>query len=189
MPLPNLLATGGLLLWVAYEVLLRHRTDATATDWQGGDDDRGSTRLLLGSYAVAGAVTVVFTHIPAGHLSTGRRWIGVALIAVGLAVRAWGMSTLGRFYTRTLRTTEGQRIVQEGPYRLIRHPGYCGSLLVWSGYPLGLGNWISCVIVTLLLLSAYTWRINAEEKLLLGSFGEQYARYQERTKRLVPFLY
>lgn len=188
MPLPNLLATVGLLAWVAYEVLLRSRTDATATDWQAGDGDRGSTRLLVGSYALAGAVTVVFTHIPAGHLSTGWRWIGVALIAVGLAVRAWGMGTLGRFYTRTLRTTKDQRVVQEGPYRLIRHPGYCGSLLVWSGYALGLGNWIPWVIVTLLLPAAHTWRINAEEKLLLGSFGEQYAQYRERTKCLVPYL-
>ncbi|MFI5618079.1 methyltransferase family protein [Streptomyces sp. NPDC051567] len=189
MTLPNLLATAGLLLWVAYEVLLRRRTDAVAADWHGGADDRGSTRLLLGSYVVSVIVTVTFTHVTTGRLSAGWCWAGVAVIAVGLTVRAWGMNTLGRFYTRTLRATEDQRLVQEGPYRLIRHPGYCGSLLVWSGYTLGLGNWIPLLLVTAVLLAAYTWRINAEEKLLLASFGERYAQYQRRTKRLVPYVY
>jgi len=101
----------------------------------------------------------------------------------------WGMTTLGASYTRTLRTVGDQRLVQDGPYRLIRHPGYSGSLLVWAGYSPGLGSWIALVVTAGLLLAVYSWRINAEESMLLSTFGEQYAQYRRHTKRLIPFLY
>src|SRR5258708_1479204 len=52
---------------------------------------------------------------------------------IGLTLRVWAAQVLGRFYTRTLRTTDKQRIVQSGPYHLIRHPGYLGTILIWIG--------------------------------------------------------
>ncbi len=189
MELPNLFAVIGVLLWVGYELLLRHREDSGTADWRGGRADRGSTRLLLGSYAAAVLLNLAFSLAGVGQVSTGWRWIGVAVIVVGLALRAWGMRTLGRFCTRTLRTSEDQRVVQEGPYRLIRHPGYLGSLLVWVGYSLGLGNWIAMILVAALLLTAYGWRINTEEKLLVEVFGGEYTDYQRRTHRLVPYVF
>jgi len=40
---------------------------------------------------------------------------------------------LGRFFTRTLRVTGEQRVVSDGPYRVVRHPGYLGDILMWTG--------------------------------------------------------
>jgi protein-S-isoprenylcysteine O-methyltransferase Ste14 len=45
------------------------------------------------------------------------------------------------------------------------------------------------VVTAGLLLAVYSWRINAEESMLLSTFGEQYAQYRRHTKRLIPFLY
>ncbi|MGX2995291.1 methyltransferase family protein [Streptomyces sp. JNUCC 64] len=189
MALPNALALAGVLLWAAFEVLLRRRADPGAAAWTATPEDRGSTRLLLAAYAVAVLVNVVLAGTGAGSVPLGWCWAGVALVAVGLVLRAWAMRTLDRFYTRTLRTTEGQRLVTSGPYRLIRHPGYTGSLLVWTGYSLGLGNWIAPLVVAALLLAVYTWRVEAEERLLLAAFGDEYARYRLHTRRLVPYVY
>ncbi len=189
MALPKLLSILGILLWLGYEVILRRRADSGTASWHGDSADRGSTRLLLGSYAVAVVLNIALSTTTTGRAAAAWSWAGVAAIAVGLALRAWGMSTLGSFYTRTLRTSDGQQVVRSGPYRLIRHPGYCGSLLVWTGYSLGLGNWLAALMVAALLLIAYTWRINAEEELLLTAFGAQYADYRRDTKRLLPFLY
>ena len=111
------------------------------------------------------------------------------LLAAGLALRAWAMTTLGRDYTRTLRTEDDQQLVDRGPYRLVRHPGYTGSLLVWVGYALGLGSWVGVAITAVLLVSVYMWRITAEEALLSRALGERYTEYQRRTKRLVPYVY
>jgi protein-S-isoprenylcysteine O-methyltransferase len=79
--------------------------------------------------------------------------------------------------------------VTGGPYRLIRHPGYAGSLLVWTGYCLGIGNWIAVLVVGALMLIAYGWRIRAEERMLADVLGDEYRQYQRHTARLVPFVY
>ncbi|MFE7136002.1 methyltransferase family protein [Streptomyces sp. NPDC057638] len=188
MALTSLLALTGLLLWAAFELLLRRR-DPAAADWRATPGDRGSTRFLLVAYALSILITLVLTPETVGAVPTAWRWAGIALIVLGLALRAWGMRTLGRFYTRTLRTVRDQPLIQDGPYRLIRHPGYAGSLLVWTGYCLGRGNGIALLLVAALLLAAYSWRIATEERLLLATFGEEYAAYQRRTKRLVPYVY
>jgi protein-S-isoprenylcysteine O-methyltransferase Ste14 len=189
VPVPGLLAIAGLIMWAGYEIMLRRREDTGATSLEGGAQDRYSTRLLIAAYTVALAVNIALSFAQPGRVPVAWRWLGVAMLAAGLALRAWGMATLGSSYTRTLRTASGQRLVQEGPYRLIRHPGYGGSLLVWAGYSLGLGNWIALAGTAGLLLGVYSWRIRAEESMLLQTFGEQYTGYRHHTKRLLPFLY
>jgi len=189
MPLPNWFAIAGLLLWVGYEVLLRRRTDEDAASWRGADSDRASTLLLMTAYGAAVTLVIGLDVVGVGALPIGARWVGVATVAAGLGLRAWGMRVLGRFYTRTLRVLGGQHVVTSGPYRLIRHPGYAGSLLVWTGYCLGVGNWIAMLVVSALTLTAYGWRIHAEERMLADVLGEEYRRYQLRTARLVPFVY
>jgi protein-S-isoprenylcysteine O-methyltransferase len=187
--LPSLISVLGLLGWVGYEVLLRLREDSNAAMWETDERDRGSTRLLIGCYLAAALVNTAFGAASVGLVPPGVRWLGVAVLGGGLVLRAWGMRTLSAYYTRTLRTVDDQRVVQEGPYRLIRHPGYCGSLLVWIGYSLGLGSWQATAVTAVLLGGAYVWRITAEEQLLLTALGPAYADYRGRTKRLVPFGY
>jgi protein-S-isoprenylcysteine O-methyltransferase len=43
--------------------------------------------------------------------------------------------------------------------------------------------------VAALMVSAYAWRISAEERLLLATFGGEYRDYQRRSWRLAPFVY
>jgi protein-S-isoprenylcysteine O-methyltransferase Ste14 len=188
MVLPDLLSSIGLLVWLGYEVILRNR-DPGALSWRARPGDRGSTYLLIGAYLAVTVLTTVLHSMQAGHLQQRWRWAGVAMIIAGLLLRAWGMRTLGSSFTRTLRTHGSQVLIQVGPYRLIRHPGYAGSLLAWTGYALGNGNWINAILAAVLLLAAYSWRISAEEKLLKEAFGPRYVQYSEHTNRLVPFLY
>lgn len=189
MPLASWLSITGLLLWVGYEFLLRRHSDAATAEWKGGKADRRSTVLLLVSYGLAVVLLIVLGAAGIGTVPVPVRWIGVAMIVAGLAVRGWGMAVLGRYYTRTLRVLGGQHVVQDGPYRFIRHPGYAGSLLVWTGYCLGVGNWITFLAVAALMALAYSWRIRSEERMLAEHFGEVYRQYQRRTSRLLPRLY
>jgi len=162
---------------------------ASTLSWRARPGDRGSTYLLIVAYLAVTALVTALHSMPAGHLQQQWRWTGVAMIILGLLLRAWGMRTLGSGFTRTLRTLSGQHLIQAGPYRLIRHPGYAGSLLAWTGYATGTGNWINALLTGVLLLTAYTWRISAEERLLKNAFGQEYIQYGQHTKRLVPFLY
>jgi protein-S-isoprenylcysteine O-methyltransferase len=72
---------------------------------------------------------------------------------------------------------------------VVRHPGYAGSLLVWTGYCLGVGNWVALVVVGALMLLAYSWRISSEERMLVATFGDGYRDYQRGTARLIPYVF
>jgi protein-S-isoprenylcysteine O-methyltransferase len=58
-------------------------------------------------------------------------WTGLEL-----ALKTWAVRTSGRFDTRTLRSASDQSVTDSGPYRLVRHPGYLGALLLWIGFGL-----------------------------------------------------
>jgi protein-S-isoprenylcysteine O-methyltransferase Ste14 len=113
----------------------------------------------------------------------------VALMGAGLGLRVWAALVLGAFYTRTLRTSAGQRIVAEGPYRLVRHPGYLGVLLLWLGAGLATANWIAAATIMAFMVRAYARRIQTEEAMLTATFGDEYLRFAGRTWRLIPFVY
>ena len=116
-------------------------------------------------------------------------WVGVAIMVGGLAVRLWSQAVLGRYYTSTLRHAADQPVLASGPYRLLRHPGYGGLLLAWLGAGLATANWAVALAIALLMVVTYSYRIAAEEAMLLGAFGDRYKKYMARTWRLVPYGY
>jgi protein-S-isoprenylcysteine O-methyltransferase Ste14 len=155
--------------------------------------DRGSTRLLgsafgLGLVALAAAPALNAYGVGDMDLSPVG-WVGVAIMVGGLAVRLWSQAVLGRYYTSTLRHSADQPVLANGPYRLLRHPGYGGLLLAWLGAGLATANWAVALAIAVLMVVAYSYRIAAEEAMLLGAFGDRYREYMARTWRLVPYVY
>jgi protein-S-isoprenylcysteine O-methyltransferase Ste14 len=116
-------------------------------------------------------------------------WLGVIWMLGGLMMRYWAAKTLGQFYTRTLQIVEGQEIVDQAPYNVIRHPGYLATLLMEIGAGLAVTNWVVLLAVVVTGITSRTYRIGAEEKMLEARFGEQYKVYADKTWKLVPFLY
>jgi protein-S-isoprenylcysteine O-methyltransferase Ste14 len=99
------------------------------------------------------------------------------------------MRVLGAFYTRTLRVSSKQHIVQQGPYRLIRHPGYLASIFLWIGGGVAVLNWITLIVIVAVMPAAYTYRIRSEEAMLSQTFGEEFTAYKAHTWKLIPFVY
>ncbi len=115
--------------------------------------------------------------------------LGLGLIVAGLLLRAWTRPVLGRHYQGHLQVRRGQRLVRQGPYRFVRHPGYTGFVLLALGLALGFSSVIALAAIPLLLLPGLAQRIWTEESLLLAAFGGEYREYQRMTKRLVPGLW
>lgn len=184
----NLLA--GLLLgaWLLLELVLRQGGEARS--WKGGEADRSTTRLVVVTYVVAFLAPFLLDMPGVGVTSTDSAlaWTGIAVGVVGISLRVWAMRSLGQDYTRSLRTRDEQVVVERGPYRLVRHPGYTGSILVWAGSRLAV-NWLVATLTTLVLLAVYVYRISAEEQMLVDHFGDAYSAYKTRTWRLVPFVW
>ena len=81
------------------------------------------------------------------------------------------------------------KVIQDGLYRIVRHPSYAGSLLSSIGLGLAFQNGLSFAVVLLLAIAAISYRISVEEDALTTALGDEYRRYAARTKRLVPGIY
>jgi protein-S-isoprenylcysteine O-methyltransferase Ste14 len=165
------------------EVLLRQR--GAASSLSASHDDRGTTRMLLVSSGVSYGMPLVLRRLPLPIMPRAAAATGLIMQACGFALRVWSMRTLGEFYTRTLRTTQHQHLVDTGPYRMIRHPGYAGALLVWTGLALTSRSAPATVLVAGLMGLAYQQRITAEERLLRRALPE-YSDYSRRTHKVIP---
>jgi protein-S-isoprenylcysteine O-methyltransferase len=180
-------AVAGLVVWLSFEFLLRAPGEARRL--AGRADAGHSTRVLLVSYLISLVISLLLSGYRIALAPIPIRWAGCILLVGGLVLRAWSMAILGTKYSRSLQVMKRQELVTAGPYRLIRHPGYAGSLLVWIGYALGAGSWAAAILIGLVLGGAYWYRIAAEERMLGAEFGAPYRMYQQRTWRLIPGLF
>ena len=104
----------------------------------------------------------------------------------GSLVRLWALLTLRQAYTRALRVDEGQSNKRGGPHRLVRHPGYLGSLLCLNGIAIATGNVFVVAASVLATFAAYGYRIRVEDAMLIASFGPAYESYRREVSALFP---
>ena len=115
--------------------------------------------------------------------------IGVALIPLGVTLRWYAIWTLGRYFTRDVAVSADQKVVQNGPYRSIRHPAYSGTFLTMLGVGLAITNWASLVALLVCVFLGHLYRVRVEEKVLIQTIGQQYVEYMHRTRRFIPLVF
>ena len=195
-PLPfsgNLYAS---IFWWTYVLWFVLETTASKKKRSGDPAktrDRGSYRLImiLMWIAMASAFALSFV-LPQATILWRRKqvfFLGIGLMLAGLALRFYAMRVLGRFFTYDVAVQAGQRVVEAGPYRYIRHPSYTGALVTLAGFGLALGNWAALLVLLACMGAAYAYRISVEEAALAEALGEPYREYMRRTRRLIPFLF
>ena len=182
---PKTLGSALLILFAVIELVMRQ--GAVAKSFSTGSDDRGSTRLMLVVWIPA--LAALFTAGLGPKLARWIQWLGVAMGSAGVLLRIVAFRTLGKYYTRTLVTVTGQSVVQRGPYRYVRHPGYLSTLLIWVGAAAGFGFLLPPLLELVLLFPVYAYRIGIEERMLLKHLGSEYSSYRTRSWRLVPFVF
>jgi protein-S-isoprenylcysteine O-methyltransferase Ste14 len=179
-------------VWLALEagLLIRDRVRGKG----GTARDRGTLWLniiiITAAVAAAGIVTGLLQNARAWQFgSAGLSTAGLIVMWAGLAVRIWAIVVLGRSFRTTVEVDTGQKVVERGPYRWVRHPSYTGILLLMVGLSLVYGNWPALVILWVLPAGVLINRILVEEAVLIEVMGRAYADYAAGTKRLVPGLW
>ena len=166
------------------------RKGATAKSFKTTASDKGSSILIMVMFCVVVILPPLLNFFHVGQITLSMiTWLGIVIMLLSLGLRIWSMRVLGEYYTRTLRVTETEAIIMQGPYRVIRHPGYLGTICVWIGFALAIGNWLATIIMAILLFGVYGYRIRSEEAMLIDKFGEDYQNYQKQTWRLIPLVY
>jgi protein-S-isoprenylcysteine O-methyltransferase len=188
--MPSLSSTDALgLLFCISELLLGL---AKRSKTAGMSKDRGSLWLLW-TVIAACAVSAheLSVRLPEADSPGLRalRPLGAALLTMGLILRWWAILYLGRFFTVDVSIAADQRVIDTGPYRLIRHPAYSGALMAFVGLGILYGNWVSMLVLVVPVAVAFMRRIVVEEGALGAALGAAYVSYAARTKRLIPWIY
>jgi protein-S-isoprenylcysteine O-methyltransferase Ste14 len=139
--------------------------------------------LLLAILVVAALDDARFRWSPTPD---GVVWSGYLLLAAGFWLSAWAQGVNRHFEPSVrIQTDRGHRVVDTGPYAVIRHPGYASCIFLGSGIALGLGSWWALVPAALLQI-ALGYRTLREEATLRAELPG-YAEYMRRVKyRWVP---
>jgi len=111
---------------------------------------------------------------------------GVGLLWAGLGLRIWAVRTLGRFFRLVVLIQDGHRVIDDGPYRVVRHPSYTGVILVCLGAGLAVGDVATALLAGGCMLVGLLPRIRFEEAALEQSLGEPWKQYASRRARLIP---
>ena len=92
------------------------------------------------------------------------------------------------YASRTIEIRKGQKLIDTGPYALVRHPMYAAGILMYLLTPLALGSFWA-IIPLLLMFLMLIFRIFDEEKALIAGL-KGYKRYMKKVKcRLVPGIW
>lgn len=118
-------------------------------------------------------------------------WSAVAflLCMAGWAFTFWAMLT-NRFFSATVRiqNDRGHHVVDGGPYRFVRHPGYTGAALFTLATPVALGSW-QALIPAAATVAVLVLRTALEDRTLQREL-EGYREFTGRTRyRLIPWLW
>jgi len=114
---------------------------------------------------------------------------GTLCLVLGLWLFHRSHADLGTNWSVTLQVRETHRLVTEGVYGRIRHPMYTALLLYSAGQALALPNYVAGPSYGVAMVLLVAFRLGPEERMMVEEFGERYAEYRARTKRLVPGLW
>jgi protein-S-isoprenylcysteine O-methyltransferase Ste14 len=112
---------------------------------------------------------------------------GSALMFAGGMLLLAGFVSLGPNLSPLPCPRPNATLVQTGPYRLARHPMYAGGVLLAYGWAFVVHGWLTLVYATILLVFLDI-KSAREERWLTATFPD-YAEYQRRVRKLIPFIY
>jgi protein-S-isoprenylcysteine O-methyltransferase Ste14 len=191
MYLDLIVQIAALALWLAAEayLILRDRTRGKGKreiDRRTRNFNTVATVVTLVLAPIANWVPVLRFDVPG---ATVVFWFGIVVMFLGLFLRHWSIIVLGRYFRTTIELEKGQKVIQKGPYKYIRHPSYAGIVVFFVGYGLLSKNWLSLLAAVCLPTVSLVYRIRIEEVALAEGLGAEYAAYQGKTKKLIPGIW
>jgi protein-S-isoprenylcysteine O-methyltransferase Ste14 len=179
-----------IIVWTLGEILIALTT--TTRQGEGKIHDRGTQIVLwvviIASFKVEEWMHNIFPVDMPGSYSWLRP-VALAILILGLTVRAVAIITLGRAFSANVAARAGQRLQRSGLYGLVRHPSYLGLELIFLACALHTRTWACLAVALVPPTLAVLYRIHVEETALRLIFGAEYDDYSRSTKRLIPGVY
>lgn len=123
-----------------------------------------------------------WSHTPLTVVLLGDTLVALCFYAIFLVYKE------NTFTSATIEVAENQKVVDTGPYEIVRHPMYAGASLLFIGSPLALGSYWG-ILALAAVVPALIWRLLDEERLLARDLPG-YADYCAKVRwRLIPGVF
>jgi len=184
---------GSHLLLVA--IVIRDDPELARERMKPGAGVPGWDKTVLRLFAILALANLVLGPLDVGrwHVSDSvpqlLQAFGLVGIATGMALMTWCM-VVNTFFAKVVRIQEdrGHHVIDSGPYRYVRHPGYVGWVILWLSFNMALGSWLA-VGGSVLVNAVMVARTALEDRFLVENLAG-YAEYTERVKwRLLPGIW
>src|SRR5262245_45081062 len=129
------------------------------------------SHLILLALAIRSVITTPITF---------RGWVGYLIYCLAILLRIAAFQALRAFYSPDVVIREGHKVIEDGPYKYIRHPLHTALIFEMLGLLIMSGSWYAALLVMLSLL-AHVIRSRREEDLLEHYLGESYRSYRNKT--------
>ncbi|HTB68482.1 MAG TPA: isoprenylcysteine carboxylmethyltransferase family protein [Steroidobacteraceae bacterium] len=177
------------VIWIAWAV-----SWMVAAAWSNDTQSQPSSATEL-RYRILMGIGALVMFVPAHgyegrlrlwHIGWWGAWTCVALIAAGVAFAWWARLHLGRLWSGRITRKVDHRVVESGPYGIVRHPIYSGLLLSLIATAAAKGTLLG--FVGLLFTFVGMWmKARLEERWLAKELGEAaYGDYRRRVPMLLP---
>ncbi|HEX3664617.1 MAG TPA: isoprenylcysteine carboxylmethyltransferase family protein [Rhizomicrobium sp.] len=127
------------------------------------------------------------SHLALWSLGETENWILFAICAGGFLFCWWARLHLGKLWSGWITRKEGHRIVDTGPYGIVRHPIYTG--LIASAFATAIMKATALALAGAAIMTLGFWiKARLEERFLREQLGTtDYDAYRRRVPMLLPF--
>jgi protein-S-isoprenylcysteine O-methyltransferase Ste14 len=145
--------------------------------------------LIMVGFLATGVILWKPLHLPLPILiQYVLSWIGFLIVMPAISLYLWGLMTLGKYFGVSSAAGADlyadHQLIQNGPYRFVRHPMYLGVVLTAIGAFLVFRTW--AMLIFLPMSTVVIRRASQEEKLLEFELGEEWRSYVQRVPMWIP---
>jgi protein-S-isoprenylcysteine O-methyltransferase Ste14 len=179
------------LIWVAWLVswavgsFFSGRTEKHVMTW---DSRAYRLPILAGAVLLTPWTAQVLGERPLWNVGHGGTYLLAAVTLAGTLFTWWARIHLGRFWSNAITRKEGHRVIDTGPYGLVRHPIYTGLIGAMLATGIAVGT-VTALLGTILITFGLWQKARMEEGFLTTDLGaEAYGPYCDRVPMLIPVL-
>ena len=179
------------VIWIAWVV-----SWIAASFWSGRTAKRVTTsetwiyRIIIfaGALLIAPWTARALGESPIWQIGDYGACALVGVMLVGLALTWWARMQLGRLWSSAITRKEEHRLVETGPYALVRHPIYTGIITALLATAATQATLLALLGAVLIAIGLWV-KARTEERFLLAELGpDAYESYRRRVPMLIPFV-
>ena len=144
--------------------------------------------ILLGAIFLMPLTARVLGAGPLYDLGNWGTYLLALVTVFGISFTWWARIHLGRFWSNAITHKEDHRIIDTGPYGMVRHPIYTGLIIAILATGIAVGTW-TALLGALFICFGEWQKARMEEGFLSVELGQEaYRSYSRRVPMIVPFL-